>query len=151
MRLALKSKGYHKMAEIKTKENNASVTQFINAVVDPQRKKDAKLLLKLFKELTGEKPKMWGTSIVGYGSYHYTYPTGHEGDWMMTGFSPRKSFMSIYLGCYNNENNADLLDVLDPHKMGKSCLNIKRLDDIDMSVLKKLIKRDFAYMKKKYS
>lgn len=125
---------------LKTKKNNASVSAFLDAVGDPERKKDAKKVLALMKEVTKEKPMMWGASIVGFGSYHYKYASGQEGDWMITGFSPRKQFLTIYImPGYSFPPYQDILERLGPHKLGKSCLYIKRLSDIHLPSLKKLI------------
>lgn len=138
--------------EPKTKKNNQSVTAFLNAIEDPQKRKDAKTILKLMKEVTKEKPVMWGDSIVGFGTYHYKYASGQEGDWMITAFSPRKQNLTIYImPGYNFPGYQDLLDKLGPHKTGKSCLYIKRLEDIHLPTLKKLIKRGYTDMKKKYT
>lgn len=135
--------------ELKTKKNDASPAKFVNAVKDDERRKDGKALLKIFKEITGKTPKMWGSSIVGYDTYHYTYKSGQEGDWMMTGFSPRKQNLSLYImpgfGDYK-----DLLKKLGPHKTGVGCLYIKRLEDIHLPTLKKLIKKGYTDMKKMY-
>lgn len=139
------------MAELKTKPNNASVSAFINAVEHEQRRKDAKHILKMMKEITGEKPKMWGSSIVGFGTYHYKSDRSRqEGEWPMTGFSPRKGAMSIYI-MHGLKNHPKLLKKLGKYKNGVSCLYVKKLEDIDLTVLRELIKRDYEYMKKKYS
>ena len=137
------------MAELKTQKNKASVTDFIATLDDEVKRKDSQQLLKIFKEVTKEKPSMWGSSIIGYGSYHYKSDRSkQEGDWMMTGFSPRKQNISLYIipgvGKYKN-----LLEKLGKHKIsGGSCLYIKRLSDIDEKVLKELIKVAFQDMKK---
>ena len=138
--------------ELKTKKNRASVSAFLGSVKDPQRKKDAKTVLSLMKEVTKEKPTMWGSSIVGFGGYHYKYASGREGDWMITGFSPRKQDLTIYIMLgYALPEYKSLLKNLGPHKLGKSCLYIKRLDDIHIPTLKKLIARGYRDMKKKYT
>ncbi len=137
------------MAELKTQKNKASVTDFIASVDDEIKRKDSQQLIKIFKEITKEKPAMWGTSIIGFGSYHYkSERSKQEGDWMMTGFSPRKQNISLYImpgvGKYKN-----LLEKLGKHKLsGGSCVYIKRLSDIDEKVLKELIKASFTDMKK---
>lgn len=135
--------------ELKTKKNNASVAAFLNTIEEPQKRADAKQIDKIMRELTGYKPKMWGASIIGYGTYHYKYPSGQEGDWMMTGFSPRKANLTIYV-MPGYLDLADLLKKLGPHSMGKSCLYIKRLDDIHIPTLKKIIKYGVTYMRKNY-
>ena len=140
------------MAELKTKKTNASVTKFIAAVEDEKKRKDCKELLKLFKNATGMKPKMWGTSIIGFGSYHYKSERScQEGDWPLTGFSPRKANISIYImpGFKNYQN---LLTKLGKHKVSKgSCLYIKKLEDIDTKLLTKLIKDSVKVMQKRYT
>ena len=131
------------MAELKTKKNRASVAKFLNSVKDPARRKDAKAVHALMKEVTGEKAVMWGPSIVGYGSYHYRYASGREGDWMLTGFSPRKQALSLYImdgfGGYR-----PLLKKLGKFKTGKSCLYVKSLEDVDLDVLRELIAKSVA-------
>lgn len=137
------------MAEIKTKQNNASVSKFINAVEHETRRNDAKVILKIMKEITGKKPKMWGTSIVGFGTYHYkSERSTQEGDWPMVAFSPRKGAMSIYI-MHGLKNHPKLLKKLGKYKNGVSCLYVKKLEDVDLAVLRELIKRDYEYMKKK--
>jgi hypothetical protein len=134
--------------ELKTKKNKASVSKFINSIEDDQKRKDSKEIIKIIKDLTGEKPVMWGPSIVGFGSYHYKYASGQEGDWMITGFSPRKQNLTIYI-MPGYDLSQDLLDKLGPHKTGKSCLYIKKLEDVHLPTLKKLILRGYKEMKKK--
>lgn len=141
------------MAEPKTKATKASVKDFIDAVPDEAKRKDSLVLLKLFKKITGEKPVMWGTSIVGFGTYHYKSPTtSREGDWMMSGFSPRKQNLTVYvMGMYKSKEFDALLKKLGKHKVSTgACLYINRLSDIDMNVLEKIIKKSFTMMKKKY-
>jgi len=139
-----------KKAELKTKKTTQSVSAFLNSIEDIQQKKDAKVLAKLFTDITCWKPKMWGTSIVGYGDWHYVSPaTGRNGDFMATGFSPRKSTLTIYIMLGYSEYGA-LLEKLGPHKLGKSCLYIKCLDDVHLPTLKKLIKTGVKDLKKKY-
>ena len=139
------------MAELKTKVNDASVVDFINAVPDENKKKDSLALLKLFSKITGEEPKMWGTSIIGFGMYHYkSEKSRQEGDWPLTGFSPRKQNLSLYLMLGYNDHT-DLLQKLGKHKMGMGCLYINKLADVDMAVLVKLIMTSFTDMKKKHA
>ncbi len=136
------------MSEIKTKVNDASVMDFIRSVPDVQKRKDSEELLKLFSAITGEQPKMWGSSIIGFGQYHYkSERSRQEGDWMLTGFSPRKQNLSLYIMSGMDENG-DLLEKLGKHKRSVGCLYINRLADIDLTVLKKLITISFASMKK---
>lgn len=135
--------------QLKTKQNSTSVSAFINSIEDAQKKADAKKLLALFKKATGKTPKMWGSSIIGFGSYHYVYPSGQEGNWMATGFSPRKQALTLYI-MPGYANYQDLLKKLGPHKLGKSCLYIKRFEDINVHVLEKLIKAGLTDLKKQY-
>ena len=130
------------MAELKTKENDASVDTFLNDITDEQKRGDSKRLRELFEEITGEPAKMWGANIVGFGSYHYKYKSGQEGDWLVAGFSPRREYLTLYLmGSYEFVAYRDLLEKLGKHKTTKSCLYIKKLEDIDMDILSKLITR----------
>ena len=123
---------------IKTTKNTTSVSGFLDSIGDEQRRKDAKAVAKLMQSVTGEKPAMWGTSIVGFGKHHYKYESGREGDWFTAGFSPRKDSLTLYLtGGF--QKHKPLLDKLGKHKTGKSCLYIKRLDEVDQQVLKDLI------------
>lgn len=138
------------MAELKTKPNDASVEEFLNAVENEQKRKDAFRLLEIMEEVTGEKGKMWGPSIVGFGTYHYVYPTGNSGDWMLAGFSPRKQALTVYMMAGNNRYEKDL-EKLGKHKIGKSCLYIKKLEDIDEKVLISMIKDSIETVKKRYS
>lgn len=139
------------MAELKTRKNNASVSVFLDSVSDEQKRMDCKLLLKIFKDATGEKPSMWGSSIIGFGSYHYeSSRSSQKGDWFLTGFSPRKQNIAVYL-MSGFSGFKDFLKKLGKHKVsGGSCLYINRLLDIDTTVLKKLIAASVKEMKKKY-
>jgi hypothetical protein len=136
--------------ELKTKVNDVSVEGFLNKVEDEKKRNDAFEVLKLMKEVTGEKPKMWGSSIVGFGTYRYKYASGQEGDWMITGFSPRKTSLTLYimpgLGRYE-----ELMPKLGKYKTGKSCLYINKLTDVDLDILKTLVKESVDYMNKKYN
>lgn len=137
------------MAELKTRPNKASVSSFINQIEDEQKRKDCKQLSKLMRAITGKQAKMWGTSIIGFGSYHYIYKTGNEGDWMITGFSPRKQNISIYI-MSGFKGHAALLKKLGNHKTAKSCLYIKKLDDIDINILEMIIAKSVADIRGKY-
>jgi hypothetical protein len=106
--------------------------------------------MKLMSQITGNRAKMWGTAIVGYGKYHYKYESGREGDFFLTGFSPRKQALSIYI-VSGFSINPELMEKLGKYKTGKSCLYVKKLDDLDRSVLKQLVKESVAYMRKKYN
>jgi hypothetical protein len=128
------------MSERKTKPTNVKVEDFLNAVEHPQRKEDGFELLRIMRDITKEKPVMWGPSIVGFGSYHYKYATGREGDMPVTGFSPRKRSLSVYIMSVFDEYD-DLLGKLGKHRVGKSCLYINKLSDVDISVLTEIIKR----------
>lgn len=128
------------MAELKTKPTTASVKHFINQLPDEERRADCFAIAKMMEEITGSKPKMWGPSIVGFGSYHYKYASGREGDWPVTGFSPRKKDLTLYL-MMGFEKYPDLMKQLGKHSTSKSCLYIKRLSDIHLPTLKKLIKQ----------
>jgi hypothetical protein len=133
----------------KTKPEKTSVSAYIEAVENDTRRADAKALLKLMKEITGEKPVMWGPSLIGFGNYHYKYESGREGDAMRIGFSPRSANMVLYL-LAGWEGEAALLKKLGKHKTGVSCLYINKLADVDMAVLREMITRSLAYMNKKY-
>lgn len=136
-----------KAAELKTKVNEASVAGFLNSVEDEQKRNDAFDLLKIMEQVTKETPKMWGTSIVGFGSYHYKYATGHEGDAPRMGFSPRKQSLTLYIpGAL--EQYQGFLEKLGKHSTGKGCLYIKRLSDVDLGVLKELIAESDQVSKK---
>lgn len=138
------------MAELKTQKNNASVIEFINTIEDEQKKNDSFALVKLFEEVTKEKATMWGASIIGFGQYHYKSDrSAQEGDWPLTGFSPRKQNLTIYImpgfDSYMNE-----LAQIGKCKTSKSCLYIKRLSDIDTGVLQKMIASSVTEMKRQY-
>ena len=136
------------MAEPKTKVNDASVKDFIDSVADEVKRKDSHELVKMFTRITGEPAKMWGSSIVGFGQYHYkSERSRQEGEWMLTGFSPRKQNLTLYIMPGFNDLS-DLLKDLGKHKTSKSCLYINKLSDVDRSVLEKLIQKSFQSMKK---
>ncbi len=136
------------MATLKTVVNDASVMEFIYAVPDETKRKDSLTLLALFEKVTGEKPKMWGTSIIGFGQYHYkSERSKQEGDWLLTGFSPRKANMTLYI-ISGFDDNADLLKDLGKHKTSVGCLYVNKLADVDLAVLEKIIKKSYADMKK---
>jgi hypothetical protein len=135
------------MAENKTKATNASVENFLNSIPDEKKRQDAFRVLELMQDITKEKAIMWGSSMVGFGSYHYKYASGHEGDTFLTGFSPRKQDLTIYINT-GFEPHKDLMEQLGKYKTGKVCLYIKKLDDIKLPVLKKLIKASYAQTKK---
>ena len=126
------------MAEIKTQKTTASVAKFLNGITDHARRKDCKTVVKLMKDATGAAPRMWGPSIVGFGDCRYKYASGREGDWFLTGFSPRKDNLTLYLIPDLRAHTARLKE-LGKHTTGGSCLYIKRLADVDQGVLKQLI------------
>src|SRR5260221_12357696 len=126
------------MAKNKTTENSNSVADFINSVKDKTKREDSLDLIKLLKKLTGFDPKMWGPSIVGFGSYHYTYESGREGDSPLVGFSPRTSALTLYLSG-NFEKREELLEKLGKYKTDKGCIYIKTLADINIEILKKMV------------
>jgi Domain of unknown function (DU1801) len=127
------------MAELKTKATDESVEKFINKIPDAERRQDCFAIAKMMEEITGQKPKMWGASIVGFGSYHYKYASGNEGDWPIISFSPRKKDLTLYM-MMGFEQHPDLMKQLGKHSTGKACLHIKRLSDIHVPTLKKLMK-----------
>jgi len=139
------------MAELKTKKNDADVSDFINLFADTeQKKKDSFEILKLMQDFTGYEPKMWGATMIGFGSYHYkSEKSRQEGDWPLVGFSPRKAAISLYVysGCAGQE---ELLKGLGKFKMGKGCIYIKKLSDINQDVLKKIMKTTIDFLKSKH-
>lgn len=135
------------MAENKTTRNDGSVEKFLNSVANEDKRRDAWTVLELMQKITKTPPKMWGTSIVGFGSYHYKYASGREGDSPYIGFSPRAQDLTLYIMPGFDEYDA-LLAKLGKHKLGKSCLYIKSLDDIHLPTLKELVKQAFQHMKK---
>ncbi len=137
------------MAENKTKPTKASVTEFINSIDDRQKRADARKVAAMMRKATGKRAKMWGPSIVGYGTYHYKYESGREGDFMITGFSPRKQALTVYILAGFGKYDA-LMKKLGKYKTGKSCLYIKRLSDVDEEVLERLIGESVKYMRKNY-
>ena len=135
--------------EAKTKETDASVTDFIEAVGSEKKRQDAYRLLEIMTELSGEPAKMWGPSIIGFGSYHYKYESGHEGDSLRIGFSPRKAKHSLYI-VNGFEGYEEIMSRLGKFKTGKSCLYVNKLADIDEEVLKELIVASLEWMDKEY-
>jgi hypothetical protein len=127
------------MAELKTKPTDESVTGFLNAVEDETRREDCYALLELMREVTHAQPEMWGTSIVGFGRFRYHYASGRTGEWMLVGFAPRKRDLTLYL-MPNLDDAAELMGRLGKYKMGKSCLYIKRLADVDLAVLREVVR-----------
>ncbi len=138
------------MAELKTRKNNASVSGFMKGIEDPAQRADCRKISAMMKQATGSRPKMWGTSIVGFGSYSYSNTAGKDFEWMLTGFSPRKQATSVYIMPGFKKFDA-LMKKLGRYKTGKSCLYIKRLEDVDEGVLQQLIDESVNHMRKTYS
>ena len=137
------------MADQKTKPNELSVERFLDQIPDEGVRDDCYELVNIMKKITGSSPKMWGTSIVGFGNYHYKYESGHEGDACLTGFSPRKQNLTLYVMPGFAEHQ-DLLAKLGKHKAGKGCLYVKRLADVNPPALEGLIKHSVKYLREKY-
>jgi hypothetical protein len=138
------------MAQAKTKPTGRSVVDFINAVDDLQKRADSFMLIEILQEITGHSPQMWGPSIIGFGSYHYKYASGHDGDWALIGFSPRSGAISLYI--YTEcADSAELLPKLGKFKMGKACIYIKKLSDIDISVMKQIASNTIDHLTRTYS
>lgn len=138
------------MAKLKTTPSDGSVQAFLNAVADDERREDCLALLKIMKQVTKAEPKMWGDSIVGFGSYHYKYASGREGDWFLTGFSPRKQALTLYIMSGFSRYDA-LMRKLGKYKTGKSCLYVKRLADVDLPVLKELIQESVKHLARSHA
>ena len=136
------------MAENKTKPTSASVTDFLDRVKEPQKREDSYALLDMMRSVSKQEPVMWGPSIVGFGTYHYVYASGREGDTVILGFSPRKEALSIYMMC-SLDQVADDLPELGKYKTGKGCLYIKSLKDVDAAVLKKILTKAWKAAKAK--
>ena len=135
------------MAELKTKPNDQSVERFLDSVADEKKRDDCYTILDLMKQVTQEEPKMWGDSIVGFGSYHYKYQSGREGDWFLTGFSPRKQNLTLYIMAGFSRYD-ELLKKLGKFKTGKSCLYIKKVEDIDLQTLAELVRQSVEHVAK---
>ncbi len=134
------------MAELKTKPNAASVAAFLKGIPDPERRRDCLAVKRIMERATGSKPRMWGKAVVGFGSYKYKYPTGTQGEWFLTGFSPRKQNLTLYIMA-GFEFKKDLMRRLGEFGTGKSCLYIKRLADVDAAVLEQLVRASVKYMR----
>ena len=137
------------MSELKTKRNDGDVRGYLESVTNKRRREDALVMLELMREITGEPPEMWGSSIVGFGSYHYRYASGREGDWPIVGFAPRKQSLTLYIMPGFDRYEA-LMAKLGKYKTGKSCLYINKLDDVNMETLKALIAESVEYMRRAY-
>lgn len=134
------------MAENKTKPTNADVDAFLESVEHDRRREDARVLVDLMREETGEEPKLWGPSIVGFGEYRYRYESGREGDWFMVGFSPRKTSLVLYI-MSGFARHDELMARLGKHRTGKSCLYVNKLDDVDLDVVRELVRESIAHVK----
>ena len=134
------------MSENKTRPTEQNVIEFLNSVEHKMRREDGFALLEMMAEITGEEAMMWGSSIVGFGSYHYKYASGREGDMPLVGFSPRKQSMTLYIMPGFDEYD-DMLAALGKHKIGKSCLYVNKLADVDEGVLRELVKTSYEHMK----
>ncbi|MDJ0653178.1 MAG: DUF1801 domain-containing protein [Xanthomonadales bacterium] len=137
------------MAGNKTHRNTQSVDTYLASVDNEQRRRDSLEVLEMMRDITGMKPEMWGSSMVGFGSYHYRYDSGREGDWFLTGFAPRKQALTLYIMDGFAGQDA-LMEKLGKHKTGKSCLYINKLDDIHRPTLRQLIRKSVTHLKKKY-
>ena len=137
------------MADNKTQPGGASVTAFMAAIEDPRMRADARKVAAMMRQATGKRARLWGRSIVGYGSYHYRYDSGREGDFMITGFSPRKQALTVYI-MPGFARFGKLMSKLGKYRTGKSCLYIKRLEDVDETVLEQLIRESVDYMRAHY-
>lgn len=138
------------MAENKTRPTSVRVGDFLSRIENPTRRADARQVARMMRRITGKRAKMWGSSIVGYGKYSYEYSSGHKGDWMLAGFSPRKQNLAIYI-MSGFEPFPALLEKLGKHKTGKSCLYINKLDDVDERVLEQLVAESVELMKQRYN
>ena len=130
---------------MKTQKNNASVEEFLDSVSGERKRQDSYAILELMRDVTREEPAMWGTSIVGFGNYHYKYASGRDGDWFLVGFSPRKQNLTLYIMSGFDEYESLLAD-LGKYKTGKSCLYINKLDDVDLSTLRELVVKSVTHM-----
>ena len=136
-------------SELKTVKTKRSVTEFVRSVKDPQQRKDTQTLIALLRKVTGERPAMWGTSIIGFGSYHYVYDSGREGDWMLAGLAPRKGRLTVYL-MGGLDAQKPLLAKLGNHSTGGGCLYLKDLEGIDLKVLGELVRRSIRRLRELY-
>ena len=138
------------MKQNKTQSTDNSVSLFLDQIEPEQKRKDSHALVALMSQITAEKPKLWGTSIIGFGDYHYKYKSGREGDWFLTGFSPRKNALTVYLMCDLSHEGLDF-DGLGKYKLSKGCLYFKKIEDVDLNVLTQIIKDSIEIIKKMYS
>jgi hypothetical protein len=137
------------MAEPKTKKHDGSVEEFLQSVGNEKRVRDCRVVMEIMERATGEAPAMWGPSIIGFGSYHYVYASGREGDWMLTGVSPRKQSLTAYIMA-GFDRYDELMERLGKYRTGKSCLYINKLEDVDLEVLEELVRLSVEHMKARY-
>ena len=138
------------MKQNKTQRTDNSVSLFLDQIEPEQKRKDSHALVALMSQITAEKPKLWGTSIIGFGDYHYKYKSGREGDWFLTGFSPRKNALTVYLMCDLSHEGLNF-DGLGKYKLSKGCLYFKKIEVVDLNVLTQIIKDSIEIIKKMYS
>lgn len=138
------------MKQNKTQRIDNSVSLFLDQIEPEQKRKDSHALVALMSQITAEKPKLWGTSIIGFGDYHYKYKSGREGDWFLTGFSPRKNALTVYLMCDLSHEGLNF-DGLGKYKLSKGCLYFKKIEGVDLNVLTQIIKDSIEIIKKMYS
>jgi hypothetical protein len=136
------------VAEAKTRQTDASVCDYLGAIADEERRRDCELLVALMRRATGEEPRIWGTSIIGFGTHRYRYASGHEGETCLAGFSPRKGDISVYITS-GLEGREHLLAELGKHRTGKACVYVKRMADIDSKILERLVKLSVAELKQR--
>lgn len=134
------------MSDLKTKANQQSITAYLNTIEPQKKREDSFAILALMQEVSGEAPQMWGDTIIGFGRYHYKYASGREGDWVLAGFAPRKQNLTLYI-MSGFDGYDELMSKLGKHSIGKSCLYIKKLEDIDLAILRQLIAQSIAHMK----
>lgn len=137
------------MAELKTQPSEQDIDTFLAAVEDEKRREDCRTVVALMAEVTGEAPRLWGGSMIGFGSYHYVYDSGREGDWFLTGVSPRKQSLTLYI-LPGHERYPDLMERLGRCRTGKSCIYVKSLEDIDTEVLRELVERSVRHLRETY-
>jgi hypothetical protein len=137
------------MSDLKTKPSDASVAEHLTRIADPLRRQDCETVIGLMRRVTGEEPKMWGTGMIGFGTYRYRYQTGREGDWPLAGFASRKDSLTLYIMA-GVERFPALLQKLGKHKTGKGCLYVKRLSDVDTQVLEELVRSSVEHVRKTY-
>jgi hypothetical protein len=137
------------MSEPKTRPTHASVPQFLDGVADPARRQDCQEVLEMMRRVTGSEPKMWGSGMIGFGQYRYKYESGREGDWPLAGFSPRKENLTLYIMA-GVERYPALLQKLGKHKVGKGCLYVKKLSDVDKDVLEQLVRSSVEHVRERY-